>query len=140
MHRDLFITPPPPVLLICFLLLFAPFAHGQDSLGNTPLTLAAAFDLAIQNSIQLQNIEVAVRNAFIKYTQSIDELRIYRNDLHSAEENYRIVENRYFNQLALLTDLIDATNTRIEAELKLTSAAIDKVHSYYQLQKTIGTL
>jgi len=103
--------------------------------GNIRLDLARKEDL-----LQRQDLEVAVKNALIKYHESQDELRTYRTDLRSAEENYRTVEMRYFNQLALLTDLIDATNNKTDAEIKVADAEINTIYRFYQLLKTIGTL
>jgi outer membrane protein len=93
-----------------------------------------------QDSLQRENLTVEIKNAYIQYQESLDELNTYRSDLRSAEENYRNVEKRYYNQLALLTDLIDATNTKTEAEIRVVNAEIGVVYSYYQLLRITGTL
>ena len=57
-----------------------------------------------------------------------------------AEENFRIMRNRYLNQLAILTDLLDADNLRLDAELQLTTARAQVVYTYYELQRAAGKL
>ena len=60
--------------------------------------------------------------------------------VRQAEENYRIMRNRYLNQLAILTDLLDAESLRLNAELQLTNARTEVVYTYYELQRAAGKL
>ena len=122
----------------------AGISYDISSIYRSPRKIRAGLtglDLAReQDSLERENLSVDVKNGFIKYNQSVDELETYRRDLRSAEENYRTVEKRYFNQLALLTDLIDATNTKTEAEIKVVNAEIGTIYNYYELLRIIGTL
>ena len=75
----------------------------------------------------------------------IDEIAELIKDVISAivkqaEENYRIMQNRYLNQLAILTDLLDANSVRLNAELQLTSARTRVIYTYYQLERACGRL
>lgn len=50
------------------------------------------------------------------------------------------MRNRYLNQLAILTDLLDADRLRLNAELQLTTARTDVIYTYYQLQRAVGKI
>ncbi len=118
--------------------------YNISSIYQSPRKIKAgriALEQTRQNGLlQKQMVELAVKNSYIKYNESRDELATYRSDLKSAEENYRIVEKKYFNQLSLLADLIDATDTKIEAELKVTNAEINCMYNHFQLLKSTGKL
>lgn len=88
----------------------------------------------------MQNIRVQVRSAFIRHNEALDRGHALILSVAQAEENYRIVRNRYMNQLSILTDLLDASNVRLEAELQLTNARTEVVYTYYQLLRSCGNL
>ena len=50
------------------------------------------------------------------------------------------MQNRYLNQLAILTDLLDANAVLLEVELQLTAARTRVIYTYYQLLEVTGRL
>lgn len=89
---------------------------------------------------QKQNIRANVKAALLKHHEAIDRVEALKLSVKQAEENYRIMNNRYLNQLAILTDLLDADNLRLNAELQLTTARTRVIYTYYELQRNIGNL
>lgn len=87
-----------------------------------------------------QHIRMNVQTALLKHREAIDRVDALRLSVRQAEENYRIMQNRYMNQLAILTDLLDADNLRLNAELQLTTARTQVIYTYYELQRAIGAL
>ena len=88
----------------------------------------------------IQEIRINVRSAFLRHNEALERVRSLRLSVRQAEENYRIVNNRYLNQLSILTDLLDASNVRLVAELQLTAARAESVFTYYQLLRACGNL
>lgn len=87
-----------------------------------------------------QTIRMTVRTALLKHKEAKERVEALKLSVKQAEENYRIMRNRYMNQLAILTDLLDADNLRLNAELQLTTARTRVVYTYYELQRAIGEL
>ena len=50
------------------------------------------------------------------------------------------MQNRYMNQLAILTDLLDANSVRLDVELQLTAARTRVIYTYFQLLRAVGRL
>lgn len=87
-----------------------------------------------------QNIEMGVNAAYIKYQEAVKNANILMESQRLAQENYKIVEAKYLNQLAIQAEMTDATNAKLEAELQYANAEINVLYQYYNLIKTTGTL
>lgn len=89
---------------------------------------------------QKQDLRIGIHTAYLKHNEALQRVEALKLSVRQAEENYRIMRNRYLSQLAILTDLLDADNLRLNAELQLTTARTQVIYTYYQLQRAAGRL
>lgn len=86
------------------------------------------------------NTREELRTLLIRYNESLNRVAVMQQSIVQAGVNYRIVNTKYFNQLALLTDLLDADNLYQEASYNLISAETEASLIYYNLLYTTGNL
>lgn len=87
-----------------------------------------------------EQVENAVQASYTSLLTAFTELRTQEKNVQLANENYSVTSNRYRNELALLTDMLDAGNTKLSADLALVNARIDLVYHYYQMRYVTHTL
>lgn len=87
-----------------------------------------------------QNVDMGVNAAYTKYQESIQQADILNDSKRLAEENYKITEAKYLNQLAVQAEMIDAQNQKLQSELDYANAEINVLYQYYNLLKATGTL
>ena len=93
-----------------------------------------------QEELRKQSLRMEIRTALIRHQEAQDRVKALELSVRQARENYRIMRNRYFGQLSILTDLLDANSVLLDAELQLTTARARVIYSYYELQKACGLL
>ncbi|KEQ31162.1 transporter [Pedobacter antarcticus 4BY] len=94
----------------------------------------------VEHSGTEDNIRVEINTAYLRYQESLKRMDVARENIIQATENLRIVNNTYFNQLALVTDLLDADTQLLQTRFDYAAAKIAAQFQYYQLQKAIGNL
>lgn len=101
--------------------------------------------LALQKSKYQANlikdkIKLESKAAYIKYHEAFTLLQTKEKSLELAKQNYETINFRYHNGLALITELLDATTQKLNAELEMVNARINILFNYYKLQFISGTL
>lgn len=81
-----------------------------------------------------EQVENAVQVGYVDFLTSFTDLRTQEKSVELADENYNVTSNRYKNELALLTDMLDASNMKLSADLGLVNARINVVYNYYKMK------
>lgn len=85
-------------------------------------------------------IRQEVNECFLRYKEALTRIDVAKENISQATENLRIVNNTYFNQLSLITDLLDADTQLLQTRFDYAAARIAAQLQYYQLQKATGNL
>ncbi|MBD5173206.1 MAG: TolC family protein [Bacteroidales bacterium] len=87
-----------------------------------------------------QDVSLAVNADHVRYLEAYEELKTQLKSVELAERNYRTTSTRYSADMALITDMLDAANSRLDAEQRLVNARINIIYYYYKLLFTIGKI
>ena len=90
--------------------------------------------------LECERVDNAVQESYVNLMTAEADLRTQQKSVELADENYAVVSNRYANDLALLTDMLDAGNTKLEADLALVEARINLIYNYYRMKYVTHTL
>ena len=94
----------------------------------------------IEHSDTEDRVRQEVNEAYLRYKEALTRIEVAKENISQATENSRIVNNTYFNQLSLITDLLDADTQLLQTRFDYAAARIAAELQYYQLQKAIGNL
>lgn len=87
-----------------------------------------------------ENVELDIRADYVRYLEAYEELKTRRKGVELAERNYRTTSTRYSADMALITDMLDAANSKLDAEQELVNARINIIYYYYKLLFTSGKI
>ena len=93
-----------------------------------------------QQRVVAESLDNQIHEAWTLYQQSYADLDTQRKSVQLARQNYAVVNERYLCQMALITDMLDASNIRLNAELQEVDARINIIYAYYKMKYIAGTL
>ena len=95
-----------------------------------------------QENMQLtrENVENSVQANYTNLLTSSVEVSTQEKLMELANQNYMVVKNRYDNDLALLTEMLDASNMKLTADMALVNARIKMLYNYFKLKYITNTL
>ena len=92
------------------------------------------------HAVQMEQLNNQVQAAYVQYQQTYVELETQQKSVELAHQNYDVMNSRYLNQMALVTDMVDASNLRLNAELQEVDARINIVYAYYKMKYVAGEI
>ncbi|MBQ9677747.1 MAG: TolC family protein [Prevotella sp.] len=92
------------------------------------------------HAVAQEQLSDQVQQAYTLYQQAFAELDTQQKSVQLARQNYEVVNSRYLAQLALITDMLDASNIKLNAELQEVDARTNIVYNYYKMKFITGTL
>ena len=87
-----------------------------------------------------EGVENGVQACYTNLLTSSVEVSTQEKQVELADQNYTVVRNRYDNDLALLTDMLDASNMKLSADIALVNARINMLYNYFKLKYITNTL
>ena len=96
--------------------------------------------MEVQQSLVRDQFSQEAQSYLIKYQEALTRISVTERSIEQSRVNYNIVNKKYLNQLALLTELLDADNLLQESQFTLLKTRVDAIMTYYRLKYISGNL
>lgn len=92
------------------------------------------------HTVSVEAVDNQMQQAYTLYQQAFVDLRTQQKSVQLANQNYQVMADRYLSQLALVTDMVDASNIKLNAELQEVNARINIAYTYYNMKFVAGEI
>lgn len=99
---------------------------------------ARSIELKLNNSKDQMLIDI--KDAREEYKLALHNYEVYKKSKKQAEENYRIVKDKFDNGLLETRDLLEADTQRLQSEINLTTGKAEITAKYFELKRAQGKL
>jgi outer membrane protein TolC len=96
--------------------------------------------LTFTEAMMDDNMQLEINKSYLSLMTNRKQIEVSAKAVEQAEENYRIVKNKFDNSLATTTDLLDADIAQLQARLSYTLSRADAFVAYHKLLQTAGLL
>jgi len=96
--------------------------------------------LTFTEAMMDDNMQLELNKSYLSLMTNRKQIQVSAKAVEQAEENYRIVKNKFDNSLATTTDLLDADIAQLQARLSYTLSRADAFVAYHKLLQAAGLL
>lgn len=93
-----------------------------------------------QRQVVAETTEDDIHAAYTQLLTSRSELKTRQKSMELAKQNYNVVADRYREGLAMVTDMTDAANIRLDTEQQYADARIAVAAALYRLKYVAGDI
>jgi len=97
-------------------------------------------EISIQKDILSDNVKTDINKNFQTYQVAINKIAVLETSIAQATENDKLLASKYKNNVASVTDRIDAETLLYQAKINLEIAKADAGLAYYTLLKSTGKI
>jgi len=101
---------------------------------------AALWQVQVEKEQLSDAVKTEVNTDYLTYLKNKEKIRVSAISVTQAEENYRIISNRFRNNTVLITDLTDASTLLLQAKINLLVDKADTELSYYKILQSTGSI
>lgn len=108
--------------------------------GSMDKAQAKLMQVQASERLLMDGIQLQTQQAFQNHLLATQKIIVYQEAVEQAEENNRIINNKYNASLATTTDVLEADVALLQSKLNLSFGTVDAAIAYYKLLQASGSL